>query len=245
MDDTQRAAIAALLQRSGREFVPLRREFVQLGGGKKRGGPLAAFVKRPYALDLYLLLHAVASSSPWDVVLPGRVWARLLGLPERSSTAVALVSRQWSWLEEQRLVDTERAQRHRRVRMLREDATGRQYFHPGVAHGGQPAEGSYFRLPHAYWAGGFADRLSLSAKSVLLIALSLQDGFLLPIEHASGWYDLSPERIQAGLKTLRAVGVLDMTTRRREAPLTERGFTFERRYTLRPPFRDMDDLPVT
>lgn len=246
MPAEQQEAIAALLERSQREFVPLRRAFVQRRTAAKGGGPLAAFTKREGALDLYLLLHALASRAPWDVVLPARVWVRLLGLDERTEASLTYVSRQWRWLSDQRLVRLERAGRHRRVVLLREDGSGEAYTHPGLGVAGRPPEGDYFRLPYAYWHGGFHTRLDSAGKTVLLIALSLslQDEFILPVEHGARWYGLSPERIQAGLATLRALGLLSMRTVRRSAPLTERGVTFERRYSLRAPFRGLEDAPV-
>lgn len=236
MGADQRVAIQALLERSGRRFVPIRRALLQTREGRKRGGPTSQLGKREAALDLYLLLHALASREPWDVTLPARVWARLLGASENAS-GTTLISRQWSWLEEQRLVRTSRAGRARRIVLLREDGSGRPYTHPGVMIGDSPAEGDYFRLPHAYWRGGWDARLPLAAKLVLLIACSLRDPFILPVEHAAQWYGTSANRIHRGLSELRAVGLLDMSVTSRPAPLTERGVTFERHYTLRPPLR--------
>src|SRR4051812_30239476 len=98
MKPDQRDAIEALLERSARDFVPLRRSFLQRrtpGGG---AAPLSWFVKREKALDLYLLMHALASSEPWDVLLSTRVWARLLGMDEGTPATGTFISRQWRWL---------------------------------------------------------------------------------------------------------------------------------------------------
>src|SRR5437870_10394353 len=108
----QRETIAALLERSGRDAVPIRRSFVQQrrqGGGP---GPLAAFVsnRRVRALDLYLLARAVASGSPFTVTFPAAVWVRALGLAPHSSSET-LVSRTWSWLEALKLIETRRVGR--------------------------------------------------------------------------------------------------------------------------------------
>ncbi|HVL93809.1 MAG TPA: hypothetical protein VM264_10760, partial [Acidimicrobiales bacterium] len=70
---TQADTIAALLERSKRAEVPIRKTFAQQGTGKVRDpGPLAGFVSNhdERALDLYLLAHAAASAEPFDVVLP-------------------------------------------------------------------------------------------------------------------------------------------------------------------------------
>ena len=242
MHEAQRDAIFALLDRSGREFLPLRRSFVQQrtqGGGP---GPLAGFVnaRRRRALDLYLLLHALASSPPYDVALPAAVCARLLGLSSSGSGSV--ISKQWSWLESQRLIRSRRYKRLRRVTLLREDGSGTPYVHPGVA-GASDVVGDYFKVPYAYWRGGFQDRIDLSSKAVLLVALSLQDDFILPLDHGAKWYGISRDSMGTGLRTLRALGVLSMRVERRAAPLTARGYFDQRRYTLRPPFRPESEPP--
>lgn len=83
----------------------------------------------------------------------------------------------------------------------------------------------------------------MSAKIVLLISLSLQDDFILPVEHAAKWYSLSATRIHDGLSELRALGLLAMRVESRPAPLTERGVTFERHYTVRPPLSRAGPMP--
>ncbi len=236
MVSSQDAAIGALLQRSGRDALPLRRTFVQQGDAKKCGGPLSRFGKRHVALDVYLLAHLLASQPPWDVELPAKVWARLLGLAENDSSTT-LITRQWNWLEVQKLVRTERDGRARRVFILDESGDGRGYRHPGVASESAAAEGHYFQVSDAYWRAGWHQRLSMSAKIVLLIALSLQDDFILPVEHAAKWYSLSATRIHDGLSELRTLGLLEMRVVSRSAPLTERGVTFERHYAVRAPLR--------
>lgn len=194
----QQEAIEALLERSRRSFVPLPRGFAQARTEAKGAGPLASFAKRQVALDLYLLVHALASQAPWDVTLPARVWARLLGLDEQSPSSASLISRQWSWLESERLLQTERMGRHRRLVLLREDGSGEPYWHPGLGRDGAPPEGDYLRFPHVYWTGGFYRRLDLAGKTVLLIALSLQDDFILPVEHAPAGMAWGPIGCTAG-----------------------------------------------
>lgn len=232
----QRETVTALLERSGRQAVPLRRSFTQLrskGGG---AGPLSLFVsqRRRRALDLYLLAHAAASSEPWDVALPATVWARMLGLQGRG--ALSAVSRQWTWLERQRLISTHRHDAMRKITLLREDGSGAPYSHPGVADDGERPEGDYFTLPYAYWQLGLPDRIDLPTKAVLLIALSRPDDFILPLEHAAKWYAISPDSLRTGLRLLQTLGFLERRVLRESAPLTAAGFREERRYTLRPPF---------
>lgn len=232
----QQAAITELLTRSGRDFVPVRRAFAQdraRGGGP---GPLAAFVggRRRRALDLYLLLRALASKEPWDAELPGVVWARLLGLSRQTSSSV--VSRQWDWLEQQRLIEQRKVGRERRLTVLREDGTGRRYQHPGKAADGHAAEGDYFRLPHLYWDASMQDWSDLPTKAVLIIALSLSDDFLLPLDRGPQWYGVSKDTLRTGLRGLTTRGFLRTRSFRKPAPLTAAGFTLERRHTLTGPF---------
>lgn len=231
----QRDTVEALLQRSGREDVPLRRSFVQLrsrGGG---AGPLAAFVRqrRGRALDLYLLVHAVASAPPYDATFPAAVWARALGLSDYSSSET-LVSKSWTWLEQQELISTRRRGRLREVILLYEDGSGRPYRHPGEQ--GAEDRGHYFKVPYAYWRGNFQNRISLPAKAVLLIALSLRDDFILPTERGAQWYGLSRDTVRKGLRDLRLLGLLSVREVRKEAPLSAHGYTLERHYSLQGPF---------
>jgi hypothetical protein len=232
----QQAAIKALLERSGRDAVPIRRAFTQVrvrGGG---AGPLAAFVRqrRRRALDLYLLVHAAASARPYDVTLEAAVWARMLGL---GRNAGSVISRQWTWLEKQQLVASSRVDRARSIVLLREDGSGAPYSHPGVAAGSQAAEGDYFSLPYAYWRAGLQDRIDLPTKAVLLIALSRPGPeFILPHEHASKWYGLSVDSLRHGLRQLQLLAFLARRDIHQPAPLSPSGFRVERRYRLRPPF---------
>lgn len=143
-----------------------------------------------------------------------------------------MISKQWSWLEQEDLITSRRSGRLREITLLKEDASGAAYVHPG-------REGNYFKLPHAYWLGNFHNRMGLPAKAVLLIALSLQDDFLLPTKQGAKWYGLSKDTVRKGLRTLRLLGILDMREQRKKAPLAPLGFTNERRYMLREPFRPM------
>jgi hypothetical protein len=234
--DQQRTAIGALLERSGRDALPLRRSFTQLrtrGGGR---GPLAAFVsgRRRNAFDLYLLAHAAASAPPWDVALDAAVWARLLGISVSSATTV--LGRQWPWLVEQRLIEVHIEDRFHKVVLLREDGSGRPYTHPGASTPTEAAEGDYFTVPHLYWHAGWYAQMDLATRVVLLIALSRPPGeFILPIEHAANWYGFSAESMRHGLKTLQLLDLLECRTISYPAPLSRLGYHSERRYRLSGP----------
>lgn len=224
-----------MIGRGGRRtFVPISRSFLQQtesGGG---AAVLSQFVKarRGRALDLYLLVHAVASKPPYDVVLPAIVWARALGMPETESSTVQ-ISTTLSWLEEQRLIRTQRVANRRRIELLSDDGSGFEYRHPGLARSDRVG---YFKLPYGYWLDGWSDRMGLPGKAVLLIAVSLQDQFILPHKHAAGWYGLSRDTVRRGLKELVDLELLSVRRWRKRAPLAPNGFTMEHRYTLKGPF---------
>lgn len=231
-------AIDALLTRSGRDHLPLRRAFVQRRGVRGGGaGPLASFVssRRSVALDLYLLVHTLASDAPFTVSLATSVWARLTGL--EGPAGAARITRSWKWLEEENLIAVSGKSRSRVIEILREDGSGRPYIHPGASSEGEIPEGDYFKLPYVYWRGRFFGRMGLPGKAVLLIALSLEDDFLLPIKQGSKWYGVSEDTIKRGLRQLFANRLLDVRTIAKPAPLSPAGVTQERRYTLRTPFR--------
>jgi hypothetical protein len=224
------AMVQSMLTNRGgrRDFVPVARCFVQqrqVGGG---AGPLSWFVKvrRERALDLYLLTHALASTPPYDVALPARSWARALGLPDTPSARV-FISSSWTWLEQNRLVRTQRDGRLRRVWLLDESASGEPYQH---STGYKQLD--YFKLPYAFWSEGWTETLDLPAKAALLIALSLSRTFTLPQVRGGEWYGLSRDTIRRGLRGLVDHGLLSMRVTLRAAPLSPTGSIEQRRYTL-------------
>ena len=113
---------------------------------------------------------------------------------------------------------------------MAEDASGVQYVHPSRARE------AYFKLPYAYWLDGWNVKLDLPAKAMLLIAMSLEDGFVLPVEKAKQWYGISADTAARGLKTLADEELLTSRGVRKKAPLAPLGFSYDRRYTLGSPF---------
>ncbi|HEU5062698.1 MAG TPA: hypothetical protein VFT79_06035 [Solirubrobacterales bacterium] len=219
-----------------RNFVPLARSFLQQprpGGGP---GPLSRFVvsRRKRALDLYLLIHAVASSPPHDVTLPAKVWARALDMPPSAASAVQ-ISKTLSWLESERLLESTRVGNLRRVVLLADDGSGRAYRHPAA----EPAEFrvGYLKLSHDYWLEQWHRSLDLPATAVLLIALSLPDEFRLPQHHGAEWYGISRDTVRRGLHTLQRMGLLSYRKIGKVAPLAPSGMTVDRVYSLTGPLK--------
>jgi hypothetical protein len=217
-----------------RDFVPIRRAFLQT---RRRGGgaaPLSWFVKahRKRALELYLLVHALASVDPYDVALPARVWTLALGLPDTASSRVS-ISSSWTWLEEHRLVRTKRDGRLRRIWLLDESGSGEPYTHGAHDENNRL---DYFKLPYSFWLEGWSERLDLPALAVLLIGLSLPRTFVLPHERGGEWYGVSRDTIRRGVAGLRELELLTMRISLRQTPLSPTGATEQRRYTLQGPF---------
>jgi hypothetical protein len=219
-------------RRGRREFAPVRRGFLQQrhpGGGP---AALASFVgaRRTRALNIYLLVHSLASTPPWDVGFRTRQLSTALGMPDTAASRVS-VTRSLNWLEEVRLIRSEKDGSLRRVVLLDETASGRPYAHP--ARSRQP---DYFKLPYAYWLEGWFQKLSLPAIAVLLIGLSLDKSFLLPLDNGARWYGVSRDTLRRGIRELIRADLLTFHVKWKRAPNSPTGTAEERRYVLKGPF---------
>ena len=185
--------------------------------------------RRATALDLYLLFHASACGGEFDTRLHAKVWARALGFSESSRHSASVISRNWRWLQEAGLVRKVRDRRLLNVTLLREDASGEDYTHPGKS-------GNYFKLSHEYWLGGWQAKLDLPAKAALLILLSRKPGSDLPQERAPEWYGISADTLGRGLRTLQDHNLLRTSVLTKQAPLSPLGYSWEQKYWLLEPF---------
>lgn len=242
---------AALLANAKRTIVPIRKAFVQvprsLAAGSHRRGPLSDFVARKdrRGLEAFLIILAATSSGgeagdDWTTTHPIMVWARAFGTTqnaERASAANA-VSKVMHRLEERRLIERSRSGRERKikVRLLREDGSGRPYTRPA----GNEAGERFLRLDHAYWEQDWQSRLTLPGLAMLLVALSEQQGFTLPTERVPGWYGWSADTAERGFAELEEVGLLSKVKYRRKEPLSPNGYGMVNKYYLGPPFRTAD-----
>ena len=210
-------------------------------------GPLSEFVRRgrETALEQYLLLHATASGEEggFDVRLGAATWARAIGGffdPDTGviePAALHAVSRNWRFLRGLGLVETERAGRKVKARLLADDGSGQPYQHVGAGKMGKKLNGpGYLKLPYVYWRDGWHEKLSLSAKAMLLIALYQGDGFSLPYKKLPRWYGISPATGERGLRELREQGLLHRERHRRAEPESPVGFSDVYHYQLLKPF---------
>lgn len=94
----------------------------------------------------------------------------------------------------------------------------------------------YLKLPYASCEDGWYQRLRQPGKAMLLLALSLEDDFILPEGKAKPWYGLSADRAGMVCASPRCSRCSPVRPDYRKSPLTVTGWTEERSYTLRPPF---------
>lgn len=192
--------------------MPIRKTFVQQGRNKNtRPGPVAEFLtsRDPRGLDAYLLIHALASTPPWTCKYPSGFWVRNLGLAgpgeltlEALNQARPAVSKIMKRLVERKLISRTREKRWATLTLRCEDGSGRPYQRP------RDTDEQWFTLPHAYWLDGYHRTLSLAAKVMLLIALERPDDFWMPQERVPGWYGISADSADRGLRELRNAGLL-------------------------------------
>ena len=230
----QQETIKDLLDASKRptRSVPIRRAFVQGGTQQKPvPGPLATFVARhdEAALDLYLLFRAVASREPWNSAREAGVWARALGVAiDDDHLNRPAASRVFRRLDEQHnLVSRKRSKRRLETTALLEDGSREPYTAPSR---------DYFRLPYAYWLDDWYLRLSMPAKAVLLIGMSLKPGFILPLTQVRNWYGISDDTASKGLAELKRSKLMTARPGRERDWLTGPGWRHEMNYYLSPPF---------
>ncbi|MGH9269257.1 MAG: hypothetical protein ACRD0D_13920, partial [Acidimicrobiales bacterium] len=126
------------------------------------------------------------------------------------------MSKAFRRLEGLGLVARERSGSRARVILRIEDGSTDGYTHPAAKRE------RYLKLPHTYWEQGWHLRLSLRAKVMLLVALSLDDGFVMPAERAPAWYGVSSDTAQRGLAELCTQCVLDADLGHKKAPLAPR-----------------------
>jgi hypothetical protein len=235
---TEEETRAALLERSGREFTPINKLFVQAPQhSESRHGPLSQFVRGRdlRGLQAFLLVLGINSSGDsddgWSTTLPIQVWARAFGTTEHATEASAAtaVSKVLTRLEKRHLIQRERRGRSRKIRVtvLREDASGLPYTRPGKGNADR-----FMKLPLCYWTDGWYKKLDLPATAMLLVALHEKPNFELPTQYMPDWYGWSADTAERGFARLRELGLLEVRTRMVKAPLSPTGLTKVNQYNL-------------
>jgi hypothetical protein len=132
-------------------------------------------------------------------------------------------------LEDRKLIQRGRSGRLSAVTLLQEDGSGEKYEHPF-------AEGNYFNLPHKYWTEEHYRTLSLPAKAMLLIALSLPANFYIPYERAKAWYGISADTAGRGIRELEKAQMVAVERRWEKNHRSDTGWVEQRRYKLLGPY---------
>ncbi|MBB5077506.1 hypothetical protein [Nonomuraea endophytica] len=234
---TGRETRDALLKRTIRSAVPLRKTFVQKEPGQEpRHGPLHVFVKNKDLRGLRAYLMVVAASSGenddgWTTSLDSLVWARLLDAHE---TATEQSARTAAWralgrLEDRRLIRRARGRRVTdiQVTLLREDGSGDTYTRPGIAD-----KDRYLQLPVAFWRRGWDAKLDLPAMAMLLTVAREKPWSTFPGSMMQRWYGWSEDTAQRGLTALREHRLLERREHYELRPLSPTGSSLMYQYRL-------------
>lgn len=239
-DDAQQRAAREFAERLGARRrdagAPVRRIFVSdehverptlarllsgtgTGGGGGRGGQLR--------VKLYLSLLWVCAKEPYNVALPARAWAALLGLPDHENRGVRRIQQTLRELEDRRLVRLEdRGGLPTRVFPLNEKGDGSAFLPAPEAHSrlqqtaGESVlrEHRYFRVPTTLWTKGHVAQLSGPGLAMLLALLSERRGNPEPgvwfsPARATDRFGFAASTRAQGLAQLRALGLVRTTVR--------------------------------
>jgi len=230
--------LASMLDQTARGGVPIRRAFLQRSQAVDgtRASALASLVRArdEAALDAYLLIHAMASSSaPFRTWFPVSTWAQVAGFDLYASPEAAKA--RWSKIATKltrlNLVRRERSGNRMNYWLLNESGNGEDYLRPR-----RLSHGSWFSIPHTYWTEGYDQSLNLAEKTMLLIALDQPDGSRLPYDQMPQWYGISAKTAERGLTSLVKKSFLEVEATMQIAPKSPTGWTEIRRYTALGPW---------
>lgn len=243
---TGRQTRTALLERTKRSAVPLRRDFVQLSGrNETRSSVLATFVTSGNlrALRAYLMVVGASAAEDgregkqgWYTELDSMVWARLFDTHEAATDASARTAawRTLKQLEAKKLLEATRVKGSRwiGVTLKREDGSGDQYTRPGVAD-----KDPYASIPRTFWTKGYDEQVGLPGLAMYLALIVERRWRRMTPEHMPDWYGWSADTTERGLKTLLELNMIERKERRVTAPLSPLGFTRYYEYRMRAAMR--------
>jgi DNA-binding transcriptional ArsR family regulator len=156
-------------------------------------------------LDLFLLIHCVTTRADWSVTHRSETWGRAAGISfAANGTASAAVSRHLHKLKELKLISTEPHGRMTKITKLLEDGSGDPYTLPSGDKEGS-RKSTYFKVPFAYWEQHYYRKLSMPAKTMLLILMSQRKpSFALhKAREYALWYGVSPSTVGRGIEELK------------------------------------------
>lgn len=161
-----------------RKAVPIRNSFVR-NDNPDEDAPLKTLVTggggRGAAVPvmLYVALIWKCAKKPFDVKLPARKWAELLGLPDSSGKGARRVANALQTLAELSLIKLEKVHGEAsRVTLLDESGDGSEYDLPSTAYSrGGLKRDLYFKVSGKLWTSGKFQQLSAPGLAMLLILL--------------------------------------------------------------------------
>jgi hypothetical protein len=161
-----------------RKAVPIRNAFVRnddpdedapltklVSGGGGRGAAVPVM--------LYVALIWKCAKKPFDVKLPARKWAELLGLPDPSGKGARRIANALQTLEGLRLIKLDKVHGEpSKVTLLDESGDGSGYEIPSTAYSqGGLKRDLYFKVSSSLWTSGEFQQLSAAGLAMLLILL--------------------------------------------------------------------------
>jgi hypothetical protein len=139
------------------------------------------------------------------------------------------ISRNWAWLERQKLIERTRMGRDAKLTLLYDDGSGDPYVHP---HHRTPRE-RWLKLDYGFWREGWDAKLDLPALAVLLLLLHEKPGpVALIADRMPEWYGISTSTFEKGVQNLRRNNLLERRRDQVDAPLSALGVTFIYQYRL-------------
>ncbi|MFI6063516.1 hypothetical protein [Streptomyces sp. NPDC051286] len=224
----------ALLKRSVRANVPLRKTFVQaVRGSACRHGPLKDFVtgRDLRALKAYLMIVAACSSGAdgWSTTHDSAVWARLMDIQD---TATDQAARTGAWrtllrIQKRNLITCTRTGAKITVTLLREDGSGKAYDRPR----GESEEERFLQIPASFWTKGYDQKIDLPGLALLLTIAREKNWSTFPAEKAPDWYGWSADTHERGLKKLLDLALVKRREHYTKAPLAPSGVVMAYQYT--------------
>lgn len=212
--ETSKERLQGLVTRSKRKTgVPFNIHFVRRTNPAAPDPMLATMVRGgrggEVRLQLLMSMHLIAVRQPYDVTRTASAWARLLALPEPDTNGARRINDASKWLEEHRLIRTERQRGGpRRTFLLSLDGSGGSYARP-------VGKERWVRVPLPFWQNGWIVSLSGSAIAMWLITKEMMGGrksptrapWVSPLE-AKERYGVGDEFRTKGTRELERAGLL-------------------------------------
>ncbi len=181
------AVAVTLAERIERKAAPVRQRFVMRLSPEAEPPPLAQLLRGgrggEVKLKVYLSLLWAAVADPYDVSLPGRVWAQLIGLPDPAGRGAHRVNGAFRTLVGNQLLRAEsRPGLPSRFYLLEETGSGRAYLPPGgrlvaLKNAGEDfSDHIYLQVPAALWTHGWIACLGGPGLAMLLVLIAQAGG---------------------------------------------------------------------